>query len=66
MEVNFMHKNINLEIELLLDEINEIVNSALWYFTDPHFILDRKKLIYSLLSVDKRINNIKNLLKERK
>ena len=53
-----MYKNRDLKIKLLLDDINEIVNSALWYFTDPHFILDRKELIYSLLSVDERINDI--------
>lgn len=61
-----MYKNRDLKIKLLLDDINEIVNSALWYFTDPHFILDRKELIYSLLSVDERINDIKDLLQERK
>lgn len=58
-----MYKNKMLEIELLLDDINEIVNATILYFTDPHYIFDQKELVFGLLSIDERISDIKYLLK---
>ncbi len=57
--------NIDLEINLLLDDINEYVNSTLLYLNNPNSNLDKIELIMYLSSVDETIETIKKLL-ERK
>lgn len=57
--------NIDLEINLLLDDINKYVNSALLYLNSPNSNLDINELIMYLSSVDEIIETIKKLL-ERK
>ncbi len=57
--------NIDLEINLLLDDINEYVNSTLLYLNNPNSNLDINELIMYLSSVDETIETIKKLL-ERK
>lgn len=58
--------NKDYEIELLLDDINEYVNSILLYLNNPNSNLDLKEIEMYLSSVDEIINTIKKLLLERK
>ena len=58
--------NIDLEINLLLDDINEYINSTLLYLNSPSSNLEVNELIMYLLSVDEIIVTIKKLLLERK
>ena len=51
-------------INVLLDNINKIVDSTIMCFTDPHYILGKKDIVLSLLSVDDKIKLIKKILKE--
>lgn len=60
-----MNKNHKTIIIHLLDEINEIVNSTIMCFTTPHYILGKKDLVLSLLTIEGKIKEIKFLLKER-
>lgn len=48
----------------LLDDINKIVNSTIWCFTEPHYILGKKNLVLLLLTIDEKIRIIKKILKE--
>lgn len=57
--------NIDLEIELLLDDINEYVNSTLIYLSNENSNVDKDELIMYLSSVEEAIFIIKNLLLER-
>ena len=57
--------NIDLEIELLLDDINEYVNSTLIYLSNENSNIDKDELIMYLSSVEEAIFIIKNLLFER-
>lgn len=57
--------NIDLEIELLLDDINEYVNSTLIYLSNENSNIDKDELIMYLSSVEEAIFIIKNLLLER-
>lgn len=57
--------NIDLEIELLLDDINEYVNSTLIYLSNENSNIDKDELIMYLSSVKEAIFIIKNLLLER-
>lgn len=57
--------NIDLEIELLLDDINEYVNSTLYYIIHNPIDFDIDELIMYLSSIDEKILTIKNLLLER-
>lgn len=57
--------NIDLEIDMLLNDINEYVNSTLVYLTNPNSNLDINELIMYLSSVDETIQTVKELL-ERK
>lgn len=51
------------EIYLLLDDINEYVNSTLLYLTaKDNNLYDVKEIIMYLSSVDETITTIKNLL----
>lgn len=51
------------EIYLLLDDINEYVNSTLLYLTTKdNNLYDVKEIIMYLSSVDETITTIKNLL----
>lgn len=58
--------NKDYEINLLLDDINEYVNSILLYLNNPNSILDLKEIEMYLSSVDEIIKTIKKLLLERK
>lgn len=58
--------NKDYEIDLLLDDINEYVNSILLYLNNPNSILDLKEIEMYLSSVDEIIKTIKKLLLERK
>jgi len=58
--------NIDLEINLLLDDINEYINSTLLYLNSPSSNLEVNELIMYLSSVDEIIVTIKKLLLERK
>lgn len=58
--------NKDYEIDLLLDDINEYVNSILLYLNNPNSNLDLKEIEMYLSSVDEIINTIKKLLLERK
>lgn len=57
--------NIDLEIELLLDDINEYINSTLIYLSNENSNIDKDELIMYLSSVEEAIFIIKNLLLER-
>lgn len=57
--------NKDYEINLLLDDINEYVNSILLYLNNPNSILDLKEIEMYLSSVDEIIKTIKKLLLER-
>lgn len=57
--------NIDLEIELLLDDIKEYVNSTLIYLSNENSNIDKDELIMYLSSVEEAIFIIKNLLLER-
>lgn len=57
--------NIDLEIELLLDDIKEYVNSTLIYLSNENSNIDKDELIMYLSSVKEAIFIIKNLLLER-
>lgn len=57
--------NIDLEIELLLDDIKEYVNSTLNYLSNENSNIDKNELIMYLSSVEEAIFIIKNLLLER-
>ena len=57
---------VEYEINLLLDDINEYVNSVLLYLNNPNSNLDLKEIIMYLSSVDETIKTIKQLLLERK
>lgn len=57
--------NIDIEIELLLDDINEYVNSTLYYLNNDNIEFDKEELIMYLSSVNESIIYIKNLLLER-
>lgn len=57
--------NIDFEIELLLDDINEYVNSTLYYLNNDNIEFDKEELIMYLSSVNESIIYIKNLLLER-
>lgn len=57
---------IEYEINLLLDDINEYVNSILLYLNNPNSNLDLKEIVMYLSSVDETIKTIKQLLLERK
>lgn len=57
--------NRNYEIDLLLDDINEYVNSILLYLNNSNSNLDLKEINMYLLSVDEIIKTIKQLLSER-
>lgn len=58
--------NIDLEINLLLDDINEYVNSTLLYLNSPNSNLDINELIMYLSSVDEIIETIKKLLERKR
>lgn len=58
--------NKDYEIDLLLDDINEYVNSILLYLNNPNSNLDLKEIEMYLSSVDEIIKTIKKLLLERK
>lgn len=60
-----MSNNQKATMILLLDDINEIVNSTIMCFTNPHYILGKKELVLSLLTIETKINKIKFLLRER-
>ena len=57
--------NIDLEIDLLLDDINEYINSTLIYLSNENSNIDKDELIMYLSSVEEAIFIIKNLLLER-
>ena len=57
--------NIDLEIELLLDDLNEYINSTLIYLSNENSNIDKDELIMYLSSVEEAIFIIKNLLLER-
>lgn len=57
---------VEYEINLLLDDINEYVNSILLYLNNPNSNLDLKEIVMYLSSVDEAIKTIKQLLLERK
>ncbi len=58
--------NIDLEINLLLDDVNEYVNSTLLYLNNPNSNLDINELIMYLSSVDEIIETIKKLLERKR
>ena len=58
--------NIDLEINLLLDDINEYVNSTLLYLNNANSNIDVNELVMYLSCVDEIIKTIKNLLLERR
>lgn len=58
--------NIDLEINLLLDDINEYVNSTLLYLNNANSNIDVNELVTYLSCVDEIIKTIKNLLLERR
>ena len=58
--------NVAYEINLLLDDLNEYVNSILLYLNNPNSNLDLKEIVMYLSSVDEAIKTIKQLLLERK
>lgn len=57
--------NKNLEINLLLDDINEYINSVLLYLTDLDSYFDLEEIIMYLSSSDEIITTIKKILLER-
>ncbi len=60
--------NSELEINLLLDDINEYVNSTLIYLNSPNSRsdIDVDELIMYLSSVDETIETIKKLLERKR
>jgi len=57
--------NKKIQIDLNLDDIEEYVNSALFYFsneTNPNF--DKDELIMYLSSIPEKVSEIKELLTE--
>ena len=52
---------VEYEINLLLDDINEYVNSILLYLNNPNSNLDLKEIVMYLSSVDEK-NYKKNAL----
>ncbi len=58
--------NIDVEINLLLDDVNEYVNSTLLYLNNPNSNLDINELIMYLSSVDEIIETIKKLLERKR
>lgn len=62
MRGEIMSNNQKATMILLLDDINEIVNATIMCFTNPHYILGKKELVLSLLTIETKINKIKILL----
>ncbi len=58
--------NVDLEINLLLDDIDEYINSTLLYLNNTNSNLDINELIMYLSSVNEIIETIKKLLERKK
>lgn len=53
-----------IEAKLLLDDINEISNSVLWYMFNQESINDIEELFYSVKTIPDRIIDIKKILEK--
>ena len=59
-----MNNNKIQRMIVILDNIDAITNSTIMCFTNPYYMLGKKEIVLSLLTVESKINEIKNLLKE--